>query len=141
MLPTGFDLLDDIVRYNARKPDMHFTPFPLGKAVGLEADPVASYMQRADEVALVIAACLNARARALILYPPNLPADFFDMNTDTAIRILQHMWVCRIRLALVIAPGTLTISDAFRELLFDAQRWRSVGLFSYRTDALEWLGA
>jgi hypothetical protein len=63
------------------------------------------------------------------------------MNTDTAIRILQHMWVCRIRLALVIAPGTLTISDAFRELLFDAQRWRSVGLFSYRTDALEWLGA
>jgi hypothetical protein len=85
---------------------------------------------------LIIEACLSARVRAALLYPDNLTASFFDLSSGEAGEILEKLRRFRVRLAIVCAPGSVTFSSRFPEILSDDLR-----VFETREQAREWFAS
>jgi hypothetical protein len=69
-----------------------------------------------------------------LLYPENLTAQFFDLSSGEAGDVLEKLRRCRIRLAIVCAPGVTKFSSRFREILADDLR-----VFDTRDEARQWL--
>jgi hypothetical protein len=107
--------------------------------VALEGQPEQPFVAHADEARKIIEACFERRAHAVLLYPPNLPAAFFDLSSGEAGSILQTLQNYHIRLAVVCPPGSATLSSRFSELLAEAQQSREFGLFANRAAARAWL--
>jgi hypothetical protein len=85
---------------------------------------------RTQDTTLVIEACLSARTRAALLYPENLTAGFFDLSSGEAGEVLNKLRRFGVRLAIVCAPGSVTFSSRFREILCD-----DLGVFDTRDRA------
>jgi hypothetical protein len=87
-----------------------------------------------QDATLVLEACLSARVPAVVLYAENLTAGFFDLSSGEAGEILEKLRRFRVRLAVVSAPGSVTFSSRFREILCD-----DLQVFDDRADAVRWL--
>ena len=85
---------------------------------------------------MIVEACLSARVRAALLYSENLTAGFFDLSSGEAGEILEKLRRFRVWLAIVCAPGSVTFSSRFPEILSDDLR-----VFETREQARQWLAA
>jgi hypothetical protein len=100
----------------------------------VEGMPGESLMSRPQDATLVIEACFSWRVLKVLLYPENLTALFFDLSSGEAGDVLEKLRRCRIRLAIVCAPGTAKFSSRFREILAD-----DLQVFDTRDEARRWL--
>lgn len=110
-------------------------------ALAVEGPAGAPLLARADDASRLIEACWSHGVRAALLYPENLTPRFFDLSSGEAGSILQKLQSYQIRLALLCPPGSVRLSDRFRELLAEAQGGRDFGLFETRERAVAWLAA
>jgi hypothetical protein len=107
----------------------------------IEGAPGQPPLERADDVVrALVEACFGESIHALLLYPENLSARFFDLSSGEAGEILQKLRNYQIRLAIVRTPS-LRLSSRFGELLADEQRGPYFRLFDTREAAQEWLCA
>lgn len=100
---------------------------------GARGQPILRVPQDAT---LILEAGLSARVPAVLLYPENLTAGFFDLSSGEAGEILEKLRRFGVRLAVVSAPGSMTFSTRFREILCD-----DLQVFDSRVDAIRWLAA
>jgi hypothetical protein len=105
-----------------------------------EGQPGQPFLAQVDDTNRLIEFCLSYRVTSALLYPPNMTPAFFDLSSREAGNILQKLQNYRIRLAVVCAPGSVTLSSLFRDLLVEARRGRDFGLFETRDAAMAWLG-
>jgi len=109
-----------------------------GSAVEASAD--AALMHTANDVRLVIEACMYYRAEAVLLYPKNLPPGFFDLSSREAGDILQKLRNYQIRLGIIcVDSGEVQFSSRFGEMLAEESKGPHFGVFSSREKALAWL--
>lgn len=106
----------------------------------VEGAPGQPLVERVDDVRSIIEICFDNAAHALLLYPENLTARFFDLSSGEAGEILQRLRNYRIRLAIVRSPA-LQPSRRFAELLADEQAGAYFRAFDARPAAEEWLGS
>jgi Domain of unknown function (DUF4180) len=97
-------------------------------------------LARGADTSLVLEACFEARARAVLLYAENLPAAFFDLSSGVAGEVLQKLRTYGgVRLAVVAAPGAVQPSRRFSEMAAE-ELWKGhFGLFDTAAAARDWL--
>ena len=117
---------------------MGLTVHDTGSCRVVEGAPDEALMARGDDVVTAIEACFEHASGALLLYPENLPARFFDLSSGEAGMILQKLRNYHIRFAIVRTP-TLQLSQRFEELLIDENRGPYFRLFDDRAAAEAWL--
>lgn len=100
----------------------------------VEGTPGHALMRRPQDATLVLEACFSAGVRAALLYPENLTARFFDLSSGEAGEILDKLRRFQLHLAIVCAPGSISFSSRFREVLSDDLR-----VFDTREAARAWL--
>ena len=96
-------------------------------------------MSSVDDTSLIIEACFSCGADAALLYRDNVTAGFFDLSSGDAGAILQTLRTYGIRLAIVCAPGEVTPSRRFGEMVAEERQRRFFGLFPTRRAARAWL--
>lgn len=104
----------------------------------LEGMPGQALMGGVNDVTTVLEACFEHDSTALLLYPENLTAQFFDLSSGDAGTILQKLRTYQIRLAVVRTP-TLQLSRRFAELMADENQGQDFRLFDDRAAAEAWL--
>jgi hypothetical protein len=110
-----------------------------GQPAVLEGPPGTPLLQTRADVVTLIGTCFEEGARAVLLYPENLPPAFFDLSSGDAGEILQKLRNYRIRLAVVEAPGRAPHSAAFQALMLEENRGNDFRTFTDRAVALAWL--
>lgn len=113
---------------------MLHTRVETGGVVVVEADPTALVIPRARDFADVLEVCLSARSRAVLLYPANLPGDFFDLSSGIAGDLLEKIQRFNVRLAIVAPADAVKRSTRFHEILN-----QHLALFDTREAAVDWL--
>ena len=103
--------------------------------IGPEGEP---FLVQAKNSSRLVEACANAGVDRLVLYPENLPEEFFDLSSGVAGEVLNKLRMYSVRLAVVRTPG-LKLSSRFAEMLSDEWRYGYFGLFDDLPAALEWL--
>ena len=103
---------------------------------GADAQP---FLAAATQVNRLIEACFAAGVEDLLLYPANLPPDFFDLSSGAAGEILQKLRQYHIRLAVVVAPGSVRFSRRFAEAVDEERQARYFRLVATRAEARAWL--
>jgi hypothetical protein len=93
---------------------------------------------RAANSSRLVEACANAGVDRMVLYPENLPEDFFDLSSRVAGEVLNKLRMYQVRLAVVRTPR-LKLSSRFGEMLSDEWRYGYFGLFDDLPAALDWL--
>jgi len=101
---------------------MQFTVVDAGGVRVVEGVPGERFVRRPEDASRIVEACLSARAKSALLYADNLTPAFFDLSSAEAGLILDKLRSFRIRLAVVCAPGSVTFSSRFRELVADDLR-------------------
>ena len=104
----------------------------------LEGAPGQPLMGAVADVREVIEACFAEAIYAVLLYPEQLPPQFFDLSSGQAGEILQRLRNYDIRLAIVGTPE-LRLSSRFGELLADELRGPYFRLFDEQGPAQAWL--
>jgi hypothetical protein len=100
----------------------------------VEGRPDEAVMTRPIDTARLVEACLSSDVQRALLYPPNLPSNFFDLSSGAAGEILQKLQSFGIRLAVVCAPGSVRFSRRFPEAF-----GREFQVFETRSAACAWL--
>lgn len=94
------------------------------------------FVTRAKDASRIAESCWAVKSRLALLYPENLPANFFDLSSGEAGDILDKLRRFRITLAIVCAPATKKFSSRFPEILCD-----DLQVFESADDARAWLAA
>jgi hypothetical protein len=97
-------------------------------------------VQRMDDAVDLLAACVEAGSRRLLLDSSYLPPAFFDLSSRFAGEFLQKLENYRLQVAGVF-PGGSDYSDRFREFLAEARTGRSFRTFDERSEAEAWLAS
>ena len=105
----------------------------------LEGAVGESLLHDANDGAILVEACFNNRTRRLLLYPENLTDRFFDLSSREAGTLLQKLRTYQVRLAVVLAQGTGSLSERFGELMVEENRDRYFRLFAEPGEAEAWL--
>ncbi len=101
--------------------------------------PGTGLLEKPEDVVDLIGVCFEQQARAVLLYPENLTAQFFDLSSGEAGALLQKLYNYRMRLAVVEAPGGDPHSSAFQALMREENRGNAFRIFADRAAALAWL--
>ncbi len=104
----------------------------------LEGPLGAAFLEDAPSVSQLIEACFGAETALVLLYPENLPPQFFDLSSGVAGAVLQKLANYHIRLA-VVRTASLQVSSHFDEMLADQKPWGLFRLSVSRADPLNWL--
>ena len=96
-------------------------------------------MRTTEDATLLIEGCISHRAKAALLYAPNLTEKFFDLSSGEAGAILQKLRNYRIRLAIVCAPGSVWFSSRFGEMVAEESRVGYFQVCESAPAAREWL--
>jgi hypothetical protein len=91
-------------------------------------------MPRPIDTARLVEVCLSSNVQRALLYPRNLPSNFFDLSSGAAGEILQKLQSFGIRLAVVCTPGSVRFSRRFPEAF-----GREFQVFETRSAACAWL--
>jgi uncharacterized protein DUF4180 len=105
----------------------------------VEAAAATRVVERPEDAARVVEACLSAETDLVLLHAANLPDAFFDLSSRVAGEVLQKLRNYRIRLAVVCPPGTVRFSSRFGEMLAEERRLPHFGVFDTRDRAVAWL--
>ena len=105
----------------------------------VEGPPGQPFMHRIDDASLILETCFSNRARAVLLYAPNLTAKFFDLSSGEAGAILQKLRDYRIRLAIVHTADGPTLSSRFGEMTEEESRGNYFRMFESAEAARDWL--
>jgi len=105
----------------------------------VEGPPDLPLMHSVEDAVLLVEACFSHRAKAALLYAPNLTENFFDLSSGEAGAILQKLRNYRIRLAIVCAPGSVRFSNRFGEMLAEESRVGYFQVCDSAQAAREWL--
>jgi hypothetical protein len=105
----------------------------------VEGPPDRPLMRGTDDATLLVEACFSLRAKAALLYAPNLTQKFFDLSSGEAGAILQKLRNYRIRLAVVCPPGSVQFSSRFGEMVAEESRTGYFQVFESAAAAREWL--
>jgi hypothetical protein len=105
----------------------------------VEGSPDHPFIGRAKDATLVVEGCWSAKTRDALLYPANLPDEFFDLSSGQAGAILQTLRNYRIRLAVVCAPGSVRFSSRFSEMVAEETRGNHFRVCESRDEARTWL--
>jgi hypothetical protein len=105
----------------------------------VEGPPDLPLMRSTADATLLIEACFSHRAKAALLYAPNLTEKFFDLSSGDAGAILQKLRNYRIRLAIVCAPGSVHFSSRFGEMVAEESRVGYFRVCETAQAAREWL--
>jgi hypothetical protein len=119
---------------------MEFTPAETNGIRLIEGRPDEPLLAEAADATLLVEACLSAGVEAVLLYPTNLTARFFDLSSSEAGVVLQKLRNYRIRLAVVCEPGAVRCSTRFGEMVAEERQGRYFGVFETREEAVRWLG-
>ena len=103
--------------------------------IGPEGEP---FLVQAKNGSRLVEACANAGVDRLVLYPENLPEEFFDLSSGVAGEVLNKLRMYWVRLAVVRTP-VLKLSSRFAEMLSDEWRYGYFGLLDDLPAALDWL--
>ena len=117
--------------------NLHAVSGPNGRRF-VEGVPGQSLVCGADEVTVVMEACLSHQVGRALLYSDNLPAHFFDLSSGDAGTILQQCRTYGIRLAVVCAPDVRP-SRRFGEMVAEESRGPHFRVFEGREAAAAWL--
>ena len=104
----------------------------------IEGLPGQSLVKCIEDTVMLIEMCWTHDVDRVLLYPQNLPQDFFDLSSREAGEVLQKLRNYHIRLAVVCSPNT-RLSSRFGEMLEDERRGPYFQLFGERSAAEEWL--
>ena len=110
-----------------------------GDLTFVEGQPGQPLLAKADDINTVIGECFGLRTRSALLYAENLPPAFFDVSSQQAGVILQKLRNYGLRLAVVAAPGTVSMSSRFGELAAAEVRDNAFAVFETRDTAIAWL--
>lgn len=102
----------------------------------IEGQPGEPLIESSDDITTLIEA--DYTVHRFLLYPENLPANFFDLSSGEAGAVLQKLRNYHIRLAVVRTPN-LKLSSRFGEMLADEMRGPYFRLFDERAEAQAWL--
>ena len=105
----------------------------------LEGPPDRPLLRSTEDATLLVEACFSMRAKAALLYTPNLTQKFFDLSSGEAGAILQKLRNYRIRLAAVCPPGSVRFSSRFGEMAAEESRTGYFEVFEDAGAAREWL--
>ena len=105
----------------------------------VEGPPDLPLVHSVEDAVLLVEACFSHRAKAALLYAPNLTQKFFDLSSGEAGAILQKLRNYRIRLAVVCAPSSVRFSSSFGEMVAEESRVGYFRLFDSGEAAREWL--
>jgi hypothetical protein len=105
----------------------------------MEGPPELPLMLSTEDATLLVEACFSHRAKAALLYAPNLTHKFFDLSSGEAGAILQKLRNYRIRLAVVCPPGSVQFSSRFGEMATEESRTGYFQVFESDRAAREWL--
>jgi hypothetical protein len=105
----------------------------------VEGPPGQAFMHSIDDTSLVVEACFSNKARAALLYSPNLTAKFFDLSSGEAGVILQKLRNYKIRLAIVHTADGPRLSSGFGEMVAEESRGNCFRLFESSGAARDWL--
>ena len=105
----------------------------------VEGPPGRPLMRSADDASLVVEACFNGKAKAALLYAPNVTEQFFDLSSGEAGAVLQKLRNYRIRLAVVCDPNSVRFSSRFGEMADEESRSGYFRVFESRDAARDWL--
>ncbi len=103
----------------------------------IEGQRDEAFLVNPSDAATLVEACFSAGVEALLLYPSNLTAGFFDLSSGEAGEVLQKLRTYGIRLAVVCEPGTVRFSSRFGEMVAEERRGRHFGVFETREAALD----
>jgi len=99
---------------------------------GVAGEP---FVARAKDTSRIVEACWSVKTRLALLYPENLPPNFFDLSSGEAGEMLDKLRRFRVRLAIVCPPGRVQFSSRFTEILCD-----DLNVFDTAEAARAWLG-
>jgi Domain of unknown function (DUF4180) len=106
----------------------------------VEGTPGAAMLLRGQDVSELVEACINGRARAVLLHAENLPPDFFDLSSGAAGEVLQKLRSYGgIRLAVVVAAGAVRPSTRFNDMAVEERRKGYFAMFENEAAARAWL--
>ncbi len=118
---------------------MNIHKVAIGTHALIEAMPETPLLQSPEDVVDIIGACFEHHVRSVLLYAENLTARFFDLSSGEAGVILQKLRNYHVRLAVVVAPGSVSYSKPFQALLREESQGDDFRIFADRTAALAWL--
>jgi hypothetical protein len=107
----------------------------------VEGRPDRALIGTSGDVARLIEIGAEAATDRLLLYPPNLPAAFFDLSSGDAGAVLQKLRHYGMRLAVVCVPDGVRFSSRFGEAVAEERDRGYFGVFATREGALAWLAA
>lgn len=85
----------------------------------------------------LIGFCGEHAATGVLLYPKNLPADFFDLKSGQLGMILQKFVNYHLKVALFLSPEF--VAGRFKEFAAESNRGSHFRTFYNYTGAAEWL--
>jgi len=85
----------------------------------------------------VIGFCGEHEATGILLYPENLPEDFFDLKSGQLGAIIQKFVNYYLKVALVLSPEF--VKGRFKEFTAESNQGNHFRTFYRREDAVEWL--
>ena len=106
----------------------------------LEGPPDRPLLRSTEDATLLVEACFSHRAKAVLLYAPNLTRKFFDLSSGDAGAVLQKLRNYRIRLAVMCPPGSVRFSSRFGEMAGEESRTGYFEVFEDAAAARAWLG-
>ncbi|MBV9282915.1 MAG: DUF4180 domain-containing protein [Chloroflexi bacterium] len=105
----------------------------------LEGPSGEPLMESVEDVRSVLEQYLSHRVTAVLLYAPNLTANFFDLRSGEAGAVLQKLFQYRVRLAIVCTPGIIRPGSRFGEVLVEEESRGRMGLFDSAESARAWI--
>ncbi|MBN2600837.1 MAG: DUF4180 domain-containing protein [Candidatus Marinimicrobia bacterium] len=107
-----------------------------GKTV-IEGPPGQALIHNEREAVDVIGFCGEHEAVGILLYPENLPEDFFDLKSGQLGNIVQKFVNYYLKVALVLSPEF--VKGRFEEFATESNRGNHFRTFYERKSAEKWL--
>jgi len=103
----------------------------------IEGLPNQTLINNEHDAVDVIGFCGEHEAVGVLLYPDNLPENFFNLKSGQVGLILQKFVNYYLKFALVLSPDF--IKGRFKEFAVESNRGNHFRTFNNRDDAVEWL--
>lgn len=118
---------------------MDHTTIHRGEKTIIEITPESGVISDENGALDLVALCGEEYSDLVLLHESNLHADFFDLKTGLAGKVLLKLSNYRIHAAAVISVEKIG-TGRFYEFALETNRRNDFRIFNNREDALEWLG-
>ena len=117
---------------------MEHTTIPAGNKIIVECLPDGGLVTDENSALDLVAICGEEGTDRVLLHQSNLHADFFDLKTGLAGKVLLKLSNYRVHAAAVISTHMIG-TGRFYEFVLETNRRNDFNVFSSRDDAIAWL--